>query len=114
MLDKIKELLDYKNYIELKKYLTGLEPEDIAIYFEELSDEERALVFRLLNKDIAAEVFVELDSDLEEELINLFTDKELKEVLNEIFLDDTADLIEEMPANVVKLIKKIDKRLMNF
>ena len=111
MLDKIKELLDYKNYIELKKYLTGLEPEDIAIYFEELSDEERALVFRLLNKDIAAEVFVELDSDLEEELINLFTDKELKEVLNEIFLDDTADLIEEMPANVVKrILKNINKK----
>ena len=111
MLDKVKELLDYKNYIELKKYLTGLEPEDIAIYFEELSDEERALVFRLLSKDTAAEVFVELDSDLQEELINLFTDKELKEVLSEIFLDDTADLIEEMPANVVKrILKNINKK----
>ena len=111
MLNKVKELLDYKNYIELKKYLTGLEPEDIAIYFEELSDEERALVFRLLSKDTAAEVFVELDSDLQEELINLFTDKELKEVLSEIFLDDTADLIEEMPANVVKrILKNINKK----
>ena len=111
MLDKVKELLDYKNYIELKKYLTGLEPEDIAIYFEELSDEERALGFRLLSKDTAAEVFVELDSDLQEELINLFTDKELKEVLSEIFLDDTADLIEEMPANVVKrILKNINKK----
>ena len=102
MQERINELFEMKNYIELKKYLADLEPEDVAIYFNnDLNDEEILIAFRLLSKDVAAEVFVEIDSDLQEKLINLFTDKELKEVLDEIFLDDTVDLIEEMPANVV-------------
>ena len=111
MLEKVRELSKLKNYIELKKYLTSLDPADIAIFISELSDEEVAIIYRLLPKGIAAEVFVELDSDLQEKLINLFTDKELKEVLNELFLDDTADLIEEMPANVVRrIVKNISKK----
>ena len=111
MLERVKELSSLKNYIELKKYLTSLDPADIAIFISELSAEEFVIVYRLLPKDIAAEVFVELDSDLEEKLINLFTDKELKEVLDELFLDDTADLIEEMPANVVRrIVKNINKK----
>ena len=117
MLERIRELSEIKNYIELKKYLTTLDPADIAIFISELSSEEFVIVYRLLPKDIAAEVFVELDSDLEEKLINLFTDKELKEVLDELFLDDTADLIEEMPANVVrrivKNISKKDRKIVN-
>ena len=84
MLERVKELSSLKNYIELKKYLTSLDPADIAIFISELSAEEFVIVYRLLPKDIAAEVFVELDSDLEEKLINLFTDKELKEVLDEL------------------------------
>ena len=118
MQERINELFEMKNYIELKKYLADLEPEDVAIYFNnDLNDEEILIAFRLLSKDVAAEVFVEIDSDLQEKLINLFTDKELKEVLNEIFLDDTVDLIEEMPANVVKrILKNItakDRKLVN-
>lgn len=118
MQERINELFEMKNYIELKKYLADLEPEDVAIYFNnDLNDEEILIAFRLLSKDVAAEVFVEIDSDLQEKLINLFTDKELKEVLDEIFLDDTVDLIEEMPANVVKrILKNItakDRKLVN-
>ena len=118
MQERINELLEMKNYIELKKYLASLEPEDVAIYFNnDLKDEEISVAFRLLSKDVAAEVFVEIDTDLQEKLINLFTDKELKEVLNDLFLDDTVDLIEEMPANVVKrIIKNItakDRKLVN-
>ena len=117
MLERVKELSSLKNYIELKKYLTSLDPADIAIFISELSAEEFVVVYRLLPKDIASEVFVELDSDLQERLINLFTDKELKEVLDELFLDDTADLIEEMPANVVrrivKNISKKDRKIVN-
>ena len=117
MLERVRELSELKNYIELKKYLTTLDPADIAIFISELSSEEFVIVYRLLPKDIASEVFVELDSDLQEKLINLFTDKELKEVLDELFLDDTADLIEEMPANVVrrivKNISKKDRKIVN-
>ena len=111
MLEKVRELSELKNYIELKKYLATLEPADIAIFISELSKEEIVIVFRLLHKPIAAEVFVELDTDIQEDLINIFTEKELKEVLDELFLDDTADLIEEMPANVVRrIIKNINKK----
>ena len=111
MLEKVKELSELKNYIELKKYLATLEPADIAIFISELSKEEIVIVFRLLHKPVAAEVFVELDTDIQEDLINIFTEKELKEVLDELFLDDTADLIEEMPANVVRrIIKNINKK----
>ena len=111
MLEKVKELSKLKNYIELKKYLATLEPADIAIFISELSKEEIVIVFRLLHKPVAAEVFVELDTDIQEDLINIFTEKELKEVLDELFLDDTADLIEEMPANVVRrIIKNINKK----
>ena len=117
MLERVRELSELKNYIELKKYLTTLDPADIAIFISELSSEEFVIVYRLLPKDIASEVFVELESDLQEKLINLFTDKELKEVLEELFLDDTADLIEEMPANVVrrivKNISKKDRKIVN-
>ena len=111
MLERIRELSELKNYIELKKYLTTLDPADIAIFISELSSEEFVIVYRLLPKDIASDVFVDLDSDLQEKLINLFTDKELKEVLNDLFLDDTADLIEEMPASVVRrIVKNINKK----
>lgn len=81
-----------------------MEPADIAPAFEELSEIQRAVLFRLLPKEAAAEVFVELDSDLQENLISGFSDNELKEVLDELYVDDAVDIIEEMPANVVKRI----------
>ncbi len=117
IIDKIQELLKEKRFFELKKYLEQIEPEDIAIILNEVSEEECVIVYRLLNKDVASDVFVELDSDIQEKLIGFFTDKELKEVLDEIFLDDTADIIEEMPANVVKRIlkniSKEDRKVVN-
>ena len=66
MLERIRELSEIKNYIELKKYLTTLDPADIAIFISELSSEEFVIVYRLLPKDIASDVFVDLDSDLQE------------------------------------------------
>ena len=78
---------------------------DIAEFLDELGPEETVLVFRLLPKEVAAEVFTELeDSDDQERLINALSDKELREVLDELYLDDTVDLIEDMPANVVSRI----------
>lgn len=117
MLEKINELLEQKNFIELKKFLIIIEPEDIALLLNEVEDEKVAIIFRLLGKDEAAEVFAELDSDIQEKIINALSDKEVKEVINELYLDDTVDLIEEMPSNIVKRIlkniNKSDRKIIN-
>ena len=102
--EKISELLANKQYHELKACLSELEPADIGLIFEDLPSTSLPLLFRLLAKEMAAEVFVELSSDTQELLIAGFSDFELKEVLDELYLDDTVDIIEEMPANVVKRI----------
>lgn len=102
--EKISQLLKEKRYHALKDLLSELEPADIGIMFEEMPSTSLPLLFRLLAKEMAAEVFVELSSDTQELLIAGFSDVELKEVLDELYLDDTVDIIEEMPANVVKRI----------
>ena len=100
----ILQLLSKKKYHSLKDLLCELESADIGIMFEEMPSESLPLLFRLLAKEMAAEVFVELSSDTQELLIAGFSDVELKEVLDELYMDDTVDIIEEMPANVVKRI----------
>ena len=102
--EKISQLLAQKHFHDLKDLLSELEPADIGIMFEEMPSASLPLLFRLLAKEMAAEVFVELSSDTQELLIAGFSDVELKEVLDELYLDDTVDIIEEMPANVVKRI----------
>ena len=97
-------LLQAKKYKELKAVLETMNPADIAALFEELTTEDMILVFRLLPKELAAETFVYMEGDKQELLISAFSDKELEEVMTEMFLDDAVDLIEEMPANVVKRI----------
>ena len=104
MIENLKELLDEKQYYRLKEILDELEPADIAYEFSELSEKHSAILFRLLHKEAAADVFVELESDLQETLIKGFSDNELKEVLDELYVDDAVDIIEEMPANVVSRI----------
>lgn len=105
----ISQLLKEKKYAVLKQTLSDLHPADAsAIFedlFEEMTDEKDLLIlFRLLPKDLAAETFSFMNSDMQEQLMNFFSDKEMKEVLEQSFIDDTVDLIEEMPANVVKRI----------
>lgn len=102
--EKILELQSKKKYHDLKEMLNEFEPADTAQIFEEFPKKSLPILFRLLSKENAAEVFVELDSDMQELLISEFSDFELKEVLDELYLDDTVDIIEEMPANVVKRI----------
>ena len=105
--DKIVEIVDYleeKKYPLLKPLLAELEPADLAEIFSELDEKDIPIVFRLLPKELAAETFVEMGSSEQELLISSFSDKELKLMLDELFVDDTVDLIEEMPANVVKRI----------
>ncbi len=104
MYENMKELLDEKRYKELREILVHTEPADIAISFDEMTERQRALLFRILPKELAAEVFVELDSDTQSNLIEGFSDSELKEVVDELYADDAVDIVEEMPANVVKRI----------
>ena len=112
--ETIRVLLDEKKYNTLKDILVTLKPYDIAAIFEELQDEKTPVLFRILPKELAAETFVEMDEDTQEFLIHGFSDNELKEVLDELFIDDAVDIIEEMPANVVKrILKQADKDTRN-
>ena len=104
--ERLSELLTEKKYYEVKKELADIPAPDIAELFYELDESQHSLLFRLLSKELAAETFVEMDSDLQEQLIHRFSDRELSEILDELYIDDTVDIIEEMPANVVKRILK--------
>ena len=96
-----------RKFADLRILLLDMEPFDIALFMQEnLDEKEQLMFFRLLPKELASDVFVELDSDMQEYMIKAFTDKELKAVIDDMFLDDTVDIIEEMPANVVKRILK--------
>ena len=106
LLETIEGLLERKQYAALRDLLLPMEAADIALLMDDLGDTPTPLVFRLLPKELAAEVFVELESDAQELLLKGFSSSELKEVLDELYLDDTVDIIEEMPANVVRRILK--------
>ena len=105
--ERIDELAKEKRYAELRDLFLPMEPADIALLLEEGKQEQMPLLYRLLPKELAAEVFVELESDSQEMLINGFSNTELKEVLDELYLDDAVDIVEEMPASVV--IRILDK-----
>ena len=100
----ITSLLNEKKYPSLRDILVTMNPSDIASVFGELEPDRIPLLFRLLPKEQAAETFVEMDPEAQELLIQGFSDSELKEVVDELYLDDAVDLVEEMPANVVRRI----------
>ncbi len=105
--EKLSFCFETRKFADLRILLLDMEPFDIASFMDsQLDDKERLMFFRLLPKELASDVFVEIDSDTQEVLIQAFTDKELKAVVDDMFLDDTVDIIEEMPANVVKRILK--------
>lgn len=104
LLDIVENLLLRKQYAQLRGLLLPMEAADVAQLMEDLPAHSIPLLFRLLPKESAAEVFVELSSDHQEQLIRSFSNAELKEVLDELYLDDAVDIVEEMPANVVKRI----------
>ena len=114
---KIIELIESKKYKELKETISTINPYDLAVLIEEMPEKNIILLFRLLPKDLAAETFVEMDPDHQKTLIDSFSDVELKEVINELYIDDMVYLIEEMPANVVKRILKnsseYDRKIIN-
>lgn len=104
LFETITTLLEKKRYASLRDILTTMNPVDIAAVFEDIGNEKCALLFRLLPKELAADTFVEMDEETQELLIHGFSDTELKEVIDELYVDDAVDIIEEMPANVVKRI----------
>lgn len=107
--NSIERLLENKRYTTLRDIFITLQPVDIASMFDEMPEEALPLLFRLLPKEIAAETFVEMDDDAQEMLIHGFSDTELKEVVDELYVDDAVDLIEEMPANVVmRILRQAD------
>ena len=99
--EQLPEMLEERRFKELKEALENMHPFDIAEMLEDLEDKQMILVFRLLAKDMAAESFTEMNSDMREILLNALTDSEIKEFMDEMYLDDTVDVLEEMPANVV-------------
>ena len=108
------QMLEDKKYTTLRDILSTMNPSDIAQVFDDLEDRQIPLFFRLLPKETAAETFVEMEPDAQELLIRGFSDNELKEVLDELYADDAADIVEEMPANVVKrILKNADPEMRN-
>lgn len=106
VLDTLRVLVENKKYSSVKEILATMNPYDIAALFDELSEQELPILFRLLSKDTAAETFVEMEPEHQELLIRSFSDTELKQVIDELYVDDAADLVEDMPANVVYRILK--------
>ncbi len=111
----ILQLIEQKNYVELKRELVDMKPVDIAEALDEIDENTTLLVFRMLPKDIAVEVFSHFTNSQQREIISATTDKELNHILDELFFDDMIDMIEEMPANIVsKIIKNstADERVL--
>ena len=97
-------LLGEKKYATIRDILSTMNPADIDSVFDEMEEERLPLLFRLLPKELAAEAFVEMEPEAQELLIRGFSDSELREVLDELYVDDAVDIVEEMPANVVRRI----------
>lgn len=106
MIENALKLIEEHKFIELARLLKEENAADIAVLLGEVDETALPLVYRILPKELAAETFVEMEPDRQELLIRSFSDRELREMLDELFLDDTVDIIEEMPAGVVKRILK--------
>lgn len=117
VVENLTNLIETKKLKDLREYLETINSADFPSIFQEIKEDKVIMVYRLLSKEKAAEVFVELDSDDKEKLINCLTDTEIKNVMNEIYMDDAVDLIEEMPSNVVKRIlantKASNRKIIN-
>ena len=116
-IEEVEELLENKKFNELKEKLKEMKSADISAILDELDKESVIKVFRILSKEKAGMTFSYMESDMREKLIQDLTDSELKNVMDELFMDDTVDLIEEMPSNVVpkilKAVSKDDRKIIN-
>ncbi len=110
-IEEVKNLITERKFTSLKEMLADVNPADMVEIFDEVDKKHRLLLFRVLPKELAAETFAYMDTDMHRILIEAFTDVELREVVNELFLDDTVDIIEEMPAYVVdKILRNVDSQ----
>ena len=96
--ERIEELLEQRDFKQLKLELEDMYPVDLAEIMEELTDKQVVLIFRLLPKEEAAETFSYMNAEMRQVLIDALTDSELQEVMEEMYIDDTVDVLEEMPA----------------
>lgn len=103
-IETVLQYLEKQEYHALRRYVECKEAADVAGWFLEIPRSYFLLFFRLLPKELAADVFVELEPDVQQTLLEAFSDEELGQVVERLFVDDTVDLIEEMPANVVHRI----------
>lgn len=106
MIEEVKKLLEEKQYKEVKELLNESNEADIAECLDELEEEDLAIVFRLLNKSEAANIFARMDDDTQESLVEILSDKEVSSIISKMYVDDAADLIEELPANLVTKVLK--------
>ncbi len=117
VIEKITKFIENKRIKNLREYLKTINSADFPSIFESVDEDKIIMIYRLLSKEKAAEVFVELEHDNQEKLIGYLTDTEIKNVMNEIYMDDAVDLIEEMPSNVVKRIltntKPANRKIIN-
>jgi len=113
MMEKaLRRMLEEKKYLTLRDLLATMNPSDVAGIFAGLEERQIPLLFRLLPKELAAESFVEMEPDAQELLIRSFSDNELKEIVDELYVDDAAELVEEMPANVVgRILRQADPEM---
>lgn len=103
-LEEVREFIANRDFSALRRFAQEFEPADIAQIFAQSEEEDLLILFRVLPKDMAAECFVEMDTDVQQSLIEALSDKELTEIVDDLYLDDAVDIIEEMPANMVKRI----------
>ncbi len=118
LFEKLKEMLDERRYRDLKDALSEMNEVDIAEFLSGLENNEQTVIaYRSLGKELAADVFSNLDPDIQESIINAITDKELQEIMGELFVDDAVDMLEELPANVVKRVLRNttpeDRKIIN-
>lgn len=110
-IDEVKNLITERKYTRLKEMLADVNPADMVEIFDAVDKKYTLLLFRVLPKELAAETFAYMDTDMQRALIEAFTDMELRTIVNELFLDDTVDIIEEMPAYVVnRILKNVDSQ----
>ncbi len=107
MKDYVYKMIERRQFQDVKEILLSMNPVDLVELLEEYEYKELILLYRLLPKDEAAETFAYMESDMQEMLINGLTDREIRDVIADMYLDDTVDMIEEMPANVVDRILSV-------
>ena len=104
--DELTELLEKRDMKQLKQRMEELNEFDVAEFLAEIDDNQMPMVFRLLSKETAAEVFANFDTPEQEKIINSITDSELSGIIEELYVDDAVDMMEELPANVVKRVMR--------